>query len=172
MWLAPLHTRILANTFTSPVSSPTLEQQLYFLTTLCQPSLPLLWSQLSLRSGALFLRPVRAGPLLSIPMHLKRWGQVLISAAAKHSSHLLSHPPSGPWGFWHGPLIALYCYHVSMGLFLPHQKFPLALNSSCTPLEALSRGYLIHFSPLAGRSLCHLIDLLCLSTKVPPYWPW
>lgn len=54
MWLIPLHTRILANTFTSPVSSPTLEQQLYFLTTLCQPSLPLLWSQLSLRSGALF----------------------------------------------------------------------------------------------------------------------
>lgn len=165
MGLTPLHTRILANTSTSPASSPTLEQQLYFLTTLCQPSLPL-WSQPSLRSGALFLGQLGLGHFCLFPYIPRGRGQVLISAVAKHLSHLLSHPPSGPWGF------ALYCHHVSMGLFLPLKSL-LSLNISLHPFRGPGqRGCLIHILPLAGRGLCHLIDLLCLSTQVPPRWPW
>lgn len=134
MWLTPLHKRILANTSTSPASSPTLEQWLYFLTAVCQPSLPL-WSQPSLKSGALFLGQLGLGHLPPFPYIPRRRGQQLQSSCKAFMSLALT-LLLGLGVFGNIPLlhcIVIMCLWISSSL----HKVPFITRYFLAPL---SRG--------------------------------
>lgn len=186
MGLTPLYTRILANTSTSPASSPTLEQQLYFLTTLCQPSLPL-WSQPSLRSWALCLGQLGLGHFPPFPYIPRGRGAGLDPSSCKAFISLVL-PPS----FWALGFLAMspYCIVLSSCVYgsLPlSQKSPLSLNISLHPFRGSGQrvsdplSTLILEGPLPPNSLAVLVcprpSLLALVREVsncpvlPPLFP-